>query len=290
MAKLRRLSFKTKPQHTRWDDLLAMWLEAEQIEALDTGWLFDHFYPIFPDASEGPCFEGWTALAYLAGRTQRLRLGLLVTGNPYRHPAVLANMVATVDIASGGRVELGLGAGWNEAECNAYGIELLPIGRRMDQLEEACEVIDRLLTQEVSNFEGEHYKLTDARCEPKPIQRPRPPIVIGGLGEKRTLRIAARFADEWNFPMGPPFLTAEQFAGKVEVLHRHCADLGRDPTEISLSMQHTCGPDPEENAAQVSEFVDAGANHICLYFDDNSDTRRLGANVDAVVKRIGLER
>jgi F420-dependent oxidoreductase-like protein len=289
MAKLRRLSFKTKPQHTRWDDLLAMWLEAETIEALDTGWLFDHFYPIFPDASEGPCFEGWTALAYLAGRTQRLRLGLLVTGNPYRHPAVLANMAATVDVASGGRLELGLGAGWNQAECDAYGIELLPIGQRMDQLEEACEIIDALLTRETTNFHGKHFRITDARCEPKPLQRPRPPLVIGGLGEKRTLRIAARFADEWNFPMGPPFLTAELFAQKVEVLHAHCADLGRDPAEISLSMQHTCGPDPEENAAQVAEFVDAGANHIVLYFDDNSDTSRLGANVDAVVKRIGLE-
>jgi len=289
MARLRRLSFKTKPQHTRWDDLLAMWLEAETIEALDTGWLFDHFYPIFPDASEGPCFEGWTALAYLAGRTQRLRLGLLVTGNPYRHPAVLANMAATVDVASGGRLELGLGAGWNQAECDAYGIELLPIGQRMDQLEEACEIIDALLTRETTTFHGKHFRITDARCEPKPLQRPRPPLVIGGLGEKRTLRIAARFADEWNFPMGPPFLTAELFAQKVEVLHAHCADIGRDPAEISLSMQHTCGPDPDENAAQVAEFVDAGANHIVLYFDDNSDTSRLGANVDAVVKRVGLE-
>ena len=106
MGKLRRLSFKTKPQHSRWEDLLAMWLAAEHIEALDTGWLFDHFYPIFPDASAGPCFEGWTALSYLAGRTQRLRLGLLVTGNPYRHPAVLANMAATFDVVSGGRLDL----------------------------------------------------------------------------------------------------------------------------------------------------------------------------------------
>jgi F420-dependent oxidoreductase-like protein len=290
MGNLRRLSFKTKPQHTRWEDLLAMWLEAEGIEALDTGWLFDHFYPIFPDASEGPCFEGWTALSYLAGRTRRLRLGLLVTGNPYRHPAVLANMAATFDVFSGGRLELGLGAGWNQQEADAYGIELLPIGSRMDQLEEACEVIHRLLTQPTVDFAGRHYQLADARCEPKPIQTPRPPLVIGGLGEKRTLRIAARFADEWNFPMGPPFLTAEQFAQKVEVLHRHCADVGRDPSEISLSMQHTCGSDPDENAAQVAEFVDAGAQHIILYFDDNSEPKRLRRNVDAVVARLGLER
>jgi alkanesulfonate monooxygenase SsuD/methylene tetrahydromethanopterin reductase-like flavin-dependent oxidoreductase (luciferase family) len=224
-----------------------MWLEAETIEALDTGWLFDHFYPIFPDASEGPCFEGWTALSYLAGRTERLRLGLLVTGNPYRHPAVLANMAATFDIFSGGRLELGLGAGWNEQESGAYGIELLPIGQRMDQFEEACEVIHLLLTQPAVTFEGHHYRLEDARCEPKPVQRPRPPIVIGGQG-----------------------------------------DVGRDPNEITLSLQHTCGPDPVESAAQIEPFVDAGADHVILYFDDNSDPKRLGQHVDAVISRIGL--
>jgi F420-dependent oxidoreductase-like protein len=265
-----------------------MWLEAETIEALDTGWLFDHFYPIFPDASEGPCFEGWTALSYLAGRTERLRLGLLVTGNPYRHPAVLANMAATFDIFSGGRLELGLGAGWNEQESGAYGIELLPIGQRMDQFEEACEVIHLLLTQPAVTFEGHHYRLEDARCEPKPVQRPRPPIVIGGQGEKRTLRIAARWADEWNLPYGAPYFTAEQFAHKVDVLRRHCADVGRDPNEITLSLQHTCGPDPVESAAQIEPFVDAGADHVILYFDDNSDPKRLGQHVDAVISRIGL--
>ena len=290
MGRLRRLSFKTKPQHTRWDDLLAMWLEAETIEALDTGWLFDHFYPIFPDASEGPCFEGWTALSYLAGRTERLRLGLLVTGNPYRHPAVLANMAASFDVFSGGRLELGLGAGWNEEESSAYGIELLPIGQRMDQFEEACEVIHRLLTEEKVSFAGRHYQLEDARCEPKPVQAPRPPFVIGGQGEKRTLRIAARWADEWNLPMGAPYLTPEQFAHKVEVLHGHCADVGRDPAEITLSVQHTCGADLNQSAAHIAAFVDAGAEHVILYFEDNSDPKRLGQAVDAVLARVGLSR
>ncbi len=290
MGNLRRLSFKTKPQHTGWEDLLAMWLEAESIEALDAGWLFDHFYPIFPDASAGPCFEGWTALSYLAGRTERLRLGLLVTGNPYRHPAVLANMAATFDVFSGGRLELGLGAGWNQEESDAYGIELLPIGRRMDQFEEACEIIHRLLTEEKVDFDGQHYQLINARCEPKGIQQPRPPIVIGGQGEKRTLRIAARWADEWNLPMGAPYITAEQFAHKVEVLHRHCGDVGRDPSEITLSIQHTCGADPAESAVQVEDFVDAGAQHVILYFEDNSDTKRLGRTVDAVIARVGLDR
>ncbi len=285
MSRLRRLSFKTKPQNTRWDDLLAMWLEAESIEALGAGWLFDHFYPIYPETSEGPCFEGWSALSYLAGRTERLRLGLLVTGNPYRHPAVLANMAATFDVFSGGRLELGIGAGWNQEESDAYGIELLPIGKRMDQFEEACEVIHKLLTQERTDFEGDHYRLQNARCEPKPLQKPRPPFVIGGGGEKRTLRIAAKWADEWNLPLGTP----EMFEQKVKVLHKHCADVGRDPSEISLSMQHPCEVDPEASAAKIEEFVSAGADHVILYFADNRDRKLLGQTVDAVVRRVGLE-
>jgi alkanesulfonate monooxygenase SsuD/methylene tetrahydromethanopterin reductase-like flavin-dependent oxidoreductase (luciferase family) len=112
--------------------------------------------------------------------------------------------------------------------------------------------------------------------------------VIGGQGEKRTLRIAAQWADEWNFPMGAPFGTPEQFAHKAEVLRRHCADVGRDPSEITLSMQQTCGADPIESAARIAAFVDAGVQHVCLYFDDNSDAKLLGRTVDAVIARVGL--
>ncbi|MBY0398802.1 LLM class F420-dependent oxidoreductase [Myxococcota bacterium] len=277
-----RLTFKTRPQDTAWPDLLAMWLEAEQIEALDGGFLYDHFYPIYGD-STGPCFEGWTALAYLAGRTQRLRLGLMVTGNPYRHPAVLANMAATFDVVSGGRLDLGLGAGWNEEEASAYGIELLPWGRRFDQFDEACRIIHSLLTQTTTTFHGEHYQLENARCEPKPIQKPRPPFLIGGGGEKRTLRIAAKYADDWNFPGGSP----EQFAHKVAVLHRHCADVGRDPAEIALSTHILAGADVEATAAAAAGMVGAGATHLCLYFWDNRDPSLLGKSVEAVKRAIG---
>lgn len=272
-----RLTFKTRPQDTTWDDLLAMWLEAEQIPAYDGGFLYDHFYPIYGD-STGPCFEGWTALAYLAGRTRRLRLGLMVTGNPYRHPAVLANMAATFDVFSGGRLDLGLGAGWNEEEASAYGIELLPWKQRFDQFDEACRVVHSLLTRETTTFEGDYYRLTNARCNPGPIQKPRPPFLIGGGGEKRTLRIAAKYADDWNFPGGSP----EQFAHKVAVLHEHCAAVGRDPREIALSTHVLAGADVAATAAAAAGFAAAGATHLCLYFWDNRDPSLLGKTAEAV--------
>jgi F420-dependent oxidoreductase-like protein len=275
--KAKRLTFKTKPEHTTWDDLLAMWLEAETIEELDGGWLYDHFYPIYGD-QEGPCFEGWTALSYLAGRTRRLRLGLLVTGNPYRNPAVLANMAATFDIFSGGRLDFGIGAGWNVTEANAYGMPLLPIGQRLDQLEEACRVIKSLFTNETTTFEGKHYRMTEARCEPKPVQKPHPPFTLGGMGEKRMLKIAAMFADDWNYPGGPP----EDLARKVEILHKHCATVGRDPAEITTSCHLFVSDSPQETAERAAAYVEAGAEHVVLYFTDNSNVAALRATVKAV--------
>src|SRR5215208_2656886 len=148
-----RFGFKTAPQHTTWDDMLAVWQAADAIDLFESGWTFDHFYPIFSD-STGPCLEGWVATTALAQATKRLRVGVLVTGNPYRHPAVLANMAATLDVISGGRLELGIGAGWNQEESDAYGIDLPPLKERFDRLDEACEVIHGLLTQPTTTFEG----------------------------------------------------------------------------------------------------------------------------------------
>jgi len=232
-----RFAFKTSPQNTTWPDMLAVWKEADDIEIFESGWTFDHFYPIFSDPA-GPCLEGWMTLAALAQATRRLRLGTLVTGIHYRHPAVLANMAATLDIVSGGRLELGIGAGWNEEESGAYGIELGSPAQRSDRFEEACEVIVSLLTRQTTDFTGRYYRLTSARCEPKPLQRPHPPVCIGGSGERRTLRTAARFAQHWNFVGG----TAEEFARKRDVLHAHCRDIGRDPKEITLSSHIRLGP------------------------------------------------
>ena len=255
-----RLAFKTAPQDTNWDDMLEVWRAADDIELFESGWLFDHFYPIFSD-STGPCLEGWVTLTALAQATKRLRLGTLVTGIHYRHPAVLANMAATLDIVSGGRLELGIGAGWNEEESGAYGISVGTPKERSDRFEEACEVIIGLLSDDTTSFRGTYYELTSARCNPTPIQRPHPPICIGGSGEKRTLRTAARFAQHWNFVGG----TVEEFAHKRDVLHDHCADLGRDPEEILLSSHLRFEGDPAATAAAAAALAEAGAGLAIVY-------------------------
>jgi F420-dependent oxidoreductase-like protein len=239
-----RLAFKTSPQHTTWSDMVDVWRAGDEIDAFESGWTFDHFYPIHSD-SNGPCLEGWTTLAALAQATSRVRVGVLVTGIHYRHPAILANMAATLDIVSNGRLEIGIGAGWNVQESGAYGIELGSPKERSDRFEEACQVLVGLLTQESTTFAGDYYRLEDARCEPKGVQRPHPPICVGGSGERRTLRTAAKYAQHWNFVGG----TVEQFAHKRDVLHQHCADIGRDPAEIMLSSHVRLGPDGDPGPA-----------------------------------------
>jgi F420-dependent oxidoreductase-like protein len=257
-----RFAFKTSPQNTTWDDMLAVWKAADSIDFYESGWTFDHFYPIFSDPT-GPCLEGWVTLTALAQATTRLRVGVLVTGNVYRHPAVLANMAASLDIVSHGRLELGIGAGWNQEECDAYGIELPPLKQRFDMFDEACEVIVGLLTNTTTDFDGQHYQLRAARCEPKPVQRPHPPIVIGGGGEKRTLRTVARFAQHWNYPGGP----ADEFARKRKILDEHCADVGRDPSEIMTSTHLRLAPDGD-TASLVDEaagYAEAGLDLGIIY-------------------------
>ena len=225
-----RFGIKTSPQETTYDAMRAVWQAADEIELFESAWNFDHFYPIFSD-STGPCMEGWVTLTALAEATSRLRIGCLVTGAVYRHPAVLANMAATLDIVSGGRLDLGIGAGWNQEECAAYGIELGTLTERFDRLDESLEVIDSLLRNEWTDFNGKYFTMTRARCEPKGIQGPRPPITIGGAGRKRTLRAVARWADHWNHPGGAP----SDIAAAKAVLHDHCATIGRDPAEILTS-------------------------------------------------------
>ncbi len=255
-----RFAFKTAPQNTTWADMLAVWKEADDIDVFESGWTFDHFYPIFSD-STGPCLEGWATLAAFAQATRRVRLGCMVTGIHYRHPAVLANMAATIDIVSDGRLELGLGAGWNQEESGAYGIELGSPRDRSDRFEEALAVIVGLLTQTTTDFEGRFYRVTAARCEPKPVQQPHPPICVGGGGEKRTLRTAARFAQHWNFVGG----SVDDFRHKREVLAGHCATIGRDPDEILCSFQARLSPDddPAQVAELAASFAEAGCG-LCI--------------------------
>src|SRR6202000_2749178 len=186
-----QFAFKTAPQNTPWARMLAVWQAADDIDVFESGWTFDHFYPIFSD-STGPCLEGWTTLTALAQPTKRLGLGTLVTGIHSRHPAVLANMAAALDVISDGRLELGIGAGWNEEESGAYGIELGSIKERFDRFEEACEGLTSLVTKETTTFDGKYYQLKDARNEPKGPQRPHPPICIGRSGGRRTARNTPR--------------------------------------------------------------------------------------------------
>jgi alkanesulfonate monooxygenase SsuD/methylene tetrahydromethanopterin reductase-like flavin-dependent oxidoreductase (luciferase family) len=172
-------------------------------------------------------------LAALSQATQRLRLGTLVTGVHFRHPALLANMAATLDIVSGRRLELGIGAGWSEEECAAYGIPLGGTRERLDRFDEACQVLISLLTQQSTTFHGDYYQLVDAACEPKSIQRPHPPLVIGGNGERRTLPTVARLAQQWNYVGG----SVDEFERKRNVLRAYCADLGRAWTDLEISAQ-----------------------------------------------------
>lgn len=175
----------------------------------------------------GPIYEAWELLAAWAVATKRVRLGTLVTGNTYRHPAVLANMVATLDHVSEGRAMLGLGAAWHEAEHAMYGIPFYTVGERLGRMNEAAKAIRMLLDEPTATMVGKYYQLTDAVCAPKPLQA-RLPLLIGGGGERRTLRTVARYADFWH-GHGPP----EVFAHKMEVLRAHCAEVGRDPNEIT---------------------------------------------------------
>ena len=274
-----RFAFKTSPQDTTWAELLAVWKAADDIDVFESGWTFDHFYPIFTN-SAGPCLEGWTTLTALAQATTRLRLGTLVTGIHYRHPAVLANMVAALDVISDGRVELGIGAGWNQEESGAYGIELGSVKQRMDRFEEACQVLISLLSQQTTTFDGTYYRLKDARNEPKGPQRPHPPICIGGSGEKRTLRITAQYAQHWNFVAGTP----EEFTRKRDVLAEHCADIGRDPREILLSAHLRLEHDRnyQKVVEDADELASRGLDLGIVYIAPPHDPAVLSPLADAI--------
>lgn len=272
-----RFAFRTAPQDTTWPEILTVWRAADEIEVFESGWVFDHFYPIFSD-SRGPCLEGWTVMTALAQATTRLRFGTLVTGIHHRHPAVLANMAIALDVISGGRLELGIGAGWNDEEATAYGFTLGTSAQRSDRFEEACEVLVGLMSQETTTFAGTYYQLSEARNEPKGVQRPHPPICIGGNGEKRTLRTAARFAQHWSFFGGTP----QDFTHKREVLHAHCRDLGRDPSEILLSSPVIFDGDAAATAAAAAELDTHGAQLAIIVLRPPFDPAVLEPLADAL--------
>lgn len=249
---------KTAPQHTTYEAILRVWQETDANPAFDHAWLFDHYAPIHSDVS-GPCLEGWATLAALAAETSRIRLGLMVTGNTYRHPAVLASIAATIDIVSNGRLDIGIGAGWNEYEHASMGIPLYKPGERIRRLDESCQILKQLFTQDLTDFDGRYYQLKEARREPKPVQQPHPPFVIGGSGEQLTLRVVAKHADVWNFVAGP----VDLFQHKLDVLKGHCDAVGRNFDDIVLSTQVRVDYDDLSSARERTQsFIDAGATHF----------------------------
>lgn len=272
-----RYAVKTPPHHATWPEFLGFWQAADQIDLFESAWNWDHFYPLAPPF-DGPNLEGWTMLAALAQATTRLRIGAMVNGMHHRHPAVTANMAATLDHIAGGRFELGLGAGWNEMETDAYGLRLGPLKERFDRFDEGIEVIRSLLDQRETNFSGTFFQLSGAWCEPKPIQA-KLPIVVGGKGPRRTLRTVARWADQWDmtFPTDPAAWQALD-----EVLRQHCADVGRDQAEITRSI-HLAVPGDVGAATDVARgFFDAGVDVVVWGFAVGPDPSRLEALGEAL--------
>jgi F420-dependent oxidoreductase-like protein len=200
---------------------------AERV-GYDSLWVMDHFHQIQNVGQPNePMLEGWTTLGVLAGLTSKIRLGTMVTGNVYRHPSVLAKIGATLDVMSKGRLFMGIGAGWNEEESTAYGIPFPSTKERFQRLEEAVQIITSMWTEEKANFNGHFYKIQDAYCNPKPIQKPHPPILIGGSGERKTLKLVAKYADACNL-----FGSAATVKRKLDVLREHCRSVGRDYNSI----------------------------------------------------------
>jgi alkanesulfonate monooxygenase SsuD/methylene tetrahydromethanopterin reductase-like flavin-dependent oxidoreductase (luciferase family) len=269
MADAKQLHFGIKTtQYFAYEDILRVWQEADEIPSIEHAWLFDHPMPIGRADPSGPCLDGWTLLAALAAQTKRLRLGLMVASNVNQTPPWLAKRAATVDVISHGRLEFGLGAGGAEREHTAYGTDLFPAAERVRRLGEACEIIRRIWAEPAVDYAGRYYQFKEVYCEPKPVQKPTPPFVIGGAGEQLTLRVVARHADVWNYA-GLPYMggaAVEEFTRKSKLIDTYCAELGRDPATIARSVQIIF--DPNENLATtrqvVQDFIAAGATHIVL--------------------------
>jgi alkanesulfonate monooxygenase SsuD/methylene tetrahydromethanopterin reductase-like flavin-dependent oxidoreductase (luciferase family) len=269
------LSFgiKTSQSQLAYAEILRVWQQADSIPTLEHAWLWDHMIPLGGPV-DGPTLEAWTLLAALAAQTRRLRLGVLLTSNRLRSPALLAKMAATVDVISAGRLEFGIGAGGAitgdaalddsvQREFSAYGYEVVGIREANEALGEACEVCKRMWTESAPfDFDGRHYTLRGAIGEPKPIQRPGPPVTIGAGGERVSLGLVARHADVWNAPTH----TVEEFAHKSAVLDQHCAAIGRDPAEITRSIQVLVDVgDPAATRAEIRDLVGAGATRFVLW-------------------------
>jgi F420-dependent oxidoreductase-like protein len=278
-----RIGFKISLEAAPLPTLRAAWRLADEA-GFDHLWGYDHFMALGPDPA-AEVFEAWTVLAAMAEITTRIRLGILVTGNLFRHPAVLAKTAVTVDHLSGGRLEMGFGAGAHDPEFKALGLRFPPRAEQMDRFEEACEVLKLLWQRPRTTFDGAYYSLHDAIAEPKPVQQPYPPLWLGGTGPKRTLAIVARHADVWN-------TSVSDLARDIEssrILDRHCEAIGRDPRTIRRSLQlFWTGLDDTRRKAE--DYLGAGFTDILLTlnagrFPSHADLPRLSEQVAAALPR-----
>ena len=256
----------TAPMQVHYDDILRVWHEADAIPEIEHAWLFDHFMPIAGDPG-GPIYEGWTLLSALAAQTERLRLGLLVTSNRFRPPAMLAKIATTVDIVSGGRLDFGIGAGSRPSlplarrEYDGLGLPYHDFSHSVGDLAEACTVIRRLWTEAGPfDFDGAYVRVKGAFGNPKPVQRPYPPILIGGRSSA-VLRVTAEHADIWNIPGGD----IDDAVRRGALLDRYCAEIGRDPASVTRSIYLPVSFDhPKITKDAIGEAIDAGFQHIVL--------------------------
>jgi F420-dependent oxidoreductase-like protein len=253
-----RFGVKASGQAISIADLRAVWRIADE-SGFDHVWDSDHLASIGPAGPDRPIYEGWALQAAMAEATKRTRIGCLVTGNTYRHPVVLAKLAVTVDHLSGGRLELGIGAAWAEVEHTMYGIEGLD--HRVGRLSESLQILKSLFTEERTNFDGRYYHLKDAIANPKPIQKPHPPIWIGAAGEA-TLRLTARYADVWNISGGDP----EAVAKLIDKFDETCAAVGRDPSTVRRSLQFDWDGSSREQLTDLSaKLLELGVTEQVIY-------------------------
>jgi F420-dependent oxidoreductase-like protein len=307
---LPNFTFSGVPDDAMFEHVAELAVAGED-SGFDSVWVMDHFWQLPPlGGPTQPMLEGYTLLGGLAARTRRVKVGTLVTGVTYRNPALLAKMVTTLDIVSAGRAILGIGAAWFQDEHDGLGFDFPGAGERLDRLEEALQICRAMFTEEAPSFEGKHYRIEKALNIPRPVHPNGPPIMVGGSGEKRTLRLVAQYADMCNIFGSPATIRR-----RLDVLRGHCADVGRDPNEITTSslgslflssspeeaeqtsgfLRDSAGPDYEERFTvghppavleQVEAAIDAGLDYMIfnMPFADAATVRRAG---ELLVTRFG---
>jgi F420-dependent oxidoreductase-like protein len=245
-----RFGVHTGQQNIEWEELRSFWAKADGW-GYDSLWVYDHFYPVFSPDPNGPCLEGWTLLSALSQVAKRARIGAIINSNTYRNPALTAKMAATLDQISGGRLNLELGAGWSELEHQSLGFDFKTLGGRLQLLDEACQIIKGMFSQDKTTIRGKHWSVVDAVCNPKPAQK-NLPLLIGGQGERVLLKIVAKYADMWNAGNADD----AEMKRLIGVIERHGDAVGRNADEIEMTLMMTmCYGAPKSREESLSAFV-----------------------------------